>query len=66
MEMGPEYSTDEDILDYDQKKLSHEMAFSLPKRLSCFTHILQLVVCKFDTLTLLKKLYGQPIELWRN
>ena len=55
MEMGPEYSADEDILDYDQKELSHEMAFSLHKRLSCFTHTLQLVVCKFNTLTLLKK-----------
>jgi len=55
MEMGPDYSTDEDILDYDQKELSHEMAFSLHKRLSCFTYTLELVVCKFDTLTLLKK-----------
>lgn len=49
IETGPEYSTDEEILDYDQKELSHEMAFSLHKRLNCFTHTLQLVICKFNT-----------------
>ena len=30
--------------------MEHEIAFSLHKRLSCFSHTLQLVVSKFDTL----------------
>jgi len=44
------YDADEDIEEYDRQETSHEMAFSLHKRLSCFTHTLQLVVCKFDTI----------------
>ena len=43
------YDADEDIEEYDRQETSHEMAFSLHKCLSCFTHTLQLV-CKFDTI----------------
>jgi len=44
------YNADEDIEEYNRQETSHEMAFSLHKHLSCFTHTLQLVVCKFDTI----------------
>ena len=44
------YDADEDIEEYDRQEMSHEMAFSLHKCLSCFTRTLQLVVWKFDTI----------------
>ena len=34
-----------------RQEMEHEIAISLHKRLSCFSHNLQLVVSKFDTLT---------------
>ena len=50
MELGNGCGSEEEIEEYDRREMSHEMAFSLHKRLSCFTHTLQLVVCKFDTI----------------
>ena len=39
-----------EIEDFEMQEMEHEIAFSLHKRLSCFSHTLQLVVSKFDTL----------------
>ena len=39
-----------EIEDFERQEIEHEIAFSLHKRLSCFSHTLQLVVSKFDTL----------------
>ena len=36
--------------DFDQQELEHDIAFSDQKRLGCFSHTLQLVVHKFDTM----------------
>ena len=55
MEVGYRYDAEEEIEEYERRETSHEMAFSQHKRLSCFTHTLQLVVCKFDTLMAPKK-----------
>ncbi len=38
-----------EIDEFDQKELEQDAAFILHKRLSCFSHSLQLVVRKFDT-----------------
>ena len=51
VEETPLSDVEQDIEEYDQQELSFEIAFSLHKRLSCFSHTLQLVVNKFDTLT---------------
>ena len=40
---------EKDIDDFDQNEVEHNTAFILHKRLSCFSHSLQLVVRKFDT-----------------
>ena len=40
---------EKDIDDFDQNEVEHNTAFILHKRLSCFSHSLQLVVWKFDT-----------------
>lgn len=50
MEQSQECSTEEEIEKYDQHEISHEVAFSSHKRLSCFSHTLQLAICKFDTI----------------
>ena len=55
MEVGYRYDAEEEIEEYERRETSHEMAFSQHKRLSCFTHTLQPVVCKFDTLMAPKK-----------
>ena len=39
-----------EIDEFDQQKLEHNIAFSDQKRLSCFSHTLQLDVHKFDTM----------------
>lgn len=44
------HNAEEEIELYDKEEVSHEMAFSTHKRLSCFDHTLQLAVCRFDTL----------------
>ena len=36
--------------DFDHQELEHDIAFSDQKRLGCFSHTLQLVVYKFDTM----------------
>ena len=40
-----------EIVDFERQEIDHEVVFSLHKRLSCFSHTLQLVVRKFDTIT---------------
>ena len=45
---GP--SCDKVQKEIERQEMEHEIAFSLHKRLSCFSHTLQLVVSKFDTL----------------
>ena len=40
---------EKDIDDFDQNEVEHNTAFILYKGLSCFSHSLQLVVRKFDT-----------------
>ena len=39
-----------EIEEFDQQELEHDIAFSDRKRLGCFSHTLQLVVHKFDTM----------------
>ena len=39
---------DVEVDDFDRKELDHEVTFVLFNRLSCFAHLLQLVVQKFD------------------
>ena len=41
-----------EIEEFDQQELEHDIAFSDRKRLGCFSHTLQLVVHKFDTMAL--------------
>ena len=40
---------DKEIDEYDENEMEHNAAFILHKRLSCFSHSLQLVVRKFNT-----------------
>lgn len=39
-----------EIEEFDQQELEHDIAFSDRKRLGCFSHTLQPVVHKFDTM----------------
>lgn len=51
---NPELCTSEaerEIVDFERQEIDHEVVFSLHKRMSCFSHTLQLVVRKFDTIT---------------
>jgi hypothetical protein len=48
-----------DIMDYEEKVIKHQLAFSGCTRLSCFSHTLQLVVRKFDELGSHKKAVGK-------
>ena len=45
-----DFSPENDVSDFDNKKLEHDDAFSREdyQRLSCFPHTLQLIVAKFD------------------
>ena len=49
MDVSPGSASDEavkDMEDFEQQELEHDVTFYLRKRLSCFNHTLQLVVCK--------------------
>lgn len=49
---------EKDIDDFDQNEVEDNTAFILHKRLSCFSHSLQLVVRKFDTVKALKRAFS--------
>lgn len=41
--------------EFEELQLQHDVSFSSQKRLGCFSHTLQLVIKKFDTVQLTKK-----------
>ena len=45
----------DEIADFEEKELDHEISFSSFNRLSCFAHTLQLVVAAFDGIKSLKR-----------
>ena len=53
-----------EIEDFERQEIEHEIAFSLHKRLSCFSHTLQLVVSKFDTLAYHQSVVCRVVLVW--
>ena len=53
-----------DIEDFERKELDHDVVFSLSfQRVSCFSHTLQLVVCKFNEIRSVQKVLKMAHKL---